>query len=116
MSKHDKRAPFVTVQGSLDGGRHYGPSRGTGLTAAARGEFVREVEAASAPAAPPPSGAVWNNIRRLWMVDGVAVDPQPAAPVGMAEIRAGGRTIGFLEFAPSDVTVERVPPAVKVTA
>lgn len=70
---------------------------------------------APAPAAPPP-GAVWNNIRRLWMVDGVACDPQPAAPVGMAEIRAGGRTIGFLEFAPSDVTVERVPPAVKVTA
>jgi hypothetical protein len=87
-----------------------------------RGELQKGIEpftpvttSAPAPAAPSP-GAVWNNIRRLWMVDGVAVDPQPAAPVGMAEIRAGGRTIGFLEFAPSDVTVERVPPAVKVSA
>lgn len=41
-----------------------------------------------APAA-PPAGAVWNGIRRLWMVDGVACDPQPPAP-----LRSG--TVGVL--------------------
>lgn len=55
-------------------------SRGTGLTAASRGEFVREVGAATPAPAAPPAGAMWNGLRRLWMVDGVAVDPQPAAP------------------------------------
>ena len=90
-------------------------SRGTGLTAAARGEFVREVEA-PAPAAPPP-GAVWNNIRRLWMVDGVACDPQPPAPVG-----AGGGLTSANPFSGHAVMVQPsprpadVPPAVKVTA
>ena len=51
--------------------------RGTGLTAAARGEFAREAEAAA---------PVWNGLRRLWMVDGVAVDPQPAAPPALVEV------------------------------
>lgn len=72
--------------------------RGTGLTAAARGEFAREAEAAA---------PVWNGLRRLWMVDGVAVDPQPAAPpapVAVLEMPLGAR--GPVP----------APPAVKVSA
>jgi hypothetical protein len=76
--------------------------RGTGLTAAARGEFAREAEAAA---------PVWNGLRRLWMVDGVAVAPQPAPPIEIsrgdmtdAEMRARGRALAAL------------PPSVKVSA
>ena len=71
--------------------------RGTGLTAAARGEFAREVEAA----APVFVAPVWNGLRRLWMVDGVAVAPQPAAPVTGTVIESVGT---------------RLLPSVKVSA
>ena len=73
--------------------------RGTGLTAAARGEFAREVEAAA---------PVWNGLRRLWMVDGVAVDPQPAAPSLSVEASLdSGRHYG---------PAAALPPSVKVSA
>lgn len=28
----------------------------------------------------PPPGATWNNIRRLWLVAGQPLDPQPPPP------------------------------------
>lgn len=74
--------------------------RGTGLTAAARGEFAREAEAAA---------PVWNGLRRLWMVDGVAVAPQPAAPrdpVVEFSLNSGRH------YGPASA----LPPAVKVSA
>ena len=62
------------------------------------------------PAARKPE-PVWNGLRRLWMVDGVAVDPQPAPPIDIlrgdmtdAEMRARGRALAAL------------PPSVKVSA
>jgi hypothetical protein len=62
-------------------------------------------------APPVPQGATWNGLRRLWMVDGVAVAPQPAPPIEIsrgdmtdAEMRARGRALAAL------------PPSVKVSA
>lgn len=38
------------------------------------------------PRAPyPPPGAVWNGLRRLWLLDGVPLDPQPPALVLTAQ-------------------------------
>ena len=53
---------------------------------------LREAEAAA---------PVWNGLRRLWMVDGVAVAPQPAAPVTGTVIESVGT---------------RLLPSVKVSA
>lgn len=111
--------------------------RGTGLTAAARSEFACEVEVAASahkfdsfmiPAARKPE-PVWNGLRRLWMVDGVAVDPQPVAPpapLAVLEMVPGAR--GPVP-APPSVSVEvsldsgrhygpaaSLPPSVKVSA
>lgn len=56
----------------------------------------------------PPAGAVWNGIRRLWMVDGVAVEPQPAPPVD-------GVPLVFFAHQAEHIGAA-VPPAVKVSA
>lgn len=53
-----------------------------------REKFVSPSAQPAKPVEVPP-GAAWNGIRRLWMVDGVACDPQPAAP-----LRSG--TVGVL--------------------
>ena len=60
-------------------------------------------------APPVPHGATWNGLRRLWMVDGVAVDPQPAEPRGpVVEFSLdSGRHYG---------PASALPPAVKVSA
>lgn len=55
----------------------------------------------------PPAGAVWNGIRRLWMVDGVAVEPQPAPPLVVSFSLDSGRHYG---------PAAALPPAVKVSA
>ena len=61
-----------------------------------------------------PEGATWNNLRRLWMLDGVPVDPQPAAPgVRLADVETPWSR-GF--NGPRAVVVGVVPPAVKVQA
>lgn len=66
-----------------------------------------------APAA-PPAVAVWNGIRRLWMIDGVAVEPQPPAPsVRIADAETPWAS-GF--NGPRAVVLGVVPPAVKVSA
>lgn len=60
-------------------------------------------------APPVPQGATWNGLRRLWMVDGVAVDPQPAAPrdpVVEFSLNSGRH------YGPASA----LPPAVKVSA
>ncbi len=97
MSKHDKRAPVTLAD----------PASPTRPEAGFNGP-----RAVVVPAKRPPVDAVWNNIRRLWMADGVAVDPQPAPPIEIsrgdmtdAELRALGRALA-----------SHVPPAVKVTA
>ena len=53
-----------------------------------RYEAGRKVEAAAVPAVVQVA-PVWNGLRRLWMVDGVAVAPQPAPPI---EISRGDMT------------------------
>lgn len=58
----------------------------------------------------PPAGAVWNGIRRLWMIDGVAVEPQPPAPGAMIADPSNYATITIRKTSAADV----VPPAVKV--
>ncbi len=75
-----------------------------------RYEAGRKVEAAAVPAVVQVA-PVWNGLRRLWMVDGVAVAPQPAPPIEIsrgdmtdAEMRARGRALAAL------------PPSVKVSA
>ena len=55
-----------------------------------------------------PEGATWNNLRRLWMLDGVPVDPQPAPPGG-----AGG---GLTNRNPFTTAAVAVPPSLKVQA
>lgn len=47
--------------------------------------FGKDARVDSIVYAPPPAAA-WNGLRRLWMVDGVAVDPQPAAPSLVVEV------------------------------
>lgn len=85
-------------------------SRGTGLTAAARNEFAREVEAAA-----PPAGAVWNNISRKWFVQTgagmVPCDPQPPAPSLGLKVETVIGSPAFEAALRGDV-----PPAVKVSA
>ncbi len=56
----------------------------------------------------PPEGATWNNLRRLWMFDGVPVDPQPTPPGG-----AGG---GLTDRNPFTAAAVAVPPSLKVQA
>jgi hypothetical protein len=61
---------------------------------------------ATAPAAMPPAGAVWNGIRRAWLVPGpagvlVVADPQPPPPER-----------SFTTGAPA----ADVPPSVKISA
>lgn len=56
------------------------------------------------PAARKPE-PVWNGLRRLWMVDGVAVDPQPAAPPALVEVSLD-----------SGRHVSPIHPSVKVSA
>ena len=72
---------------------------------------------APAPAAPaaPPVGAVWNGIRRLWMVDGVAVDPQPPPLSKMAQVIDPAATV-VLHVDGARHRLEAIPPAVKVSA
>ena len=55
----------------------------------------------------PPPAAVWNGLRRLWMVDGVAVDPQPAAPPA---------PLAVLEMAPGARGPVPAPPSLSVEA
>lgn len=69
---------------------------------------------APAPAA-PPVGAVWNGIRRLWMVDGVAVDPQPPPLSKMAQVIDPAATV-VLHVDGARHRLEAIPPAVKVSA
>lgn len=73
-----------------------------------RYEAGRKVEAAAVPAVVQVA-PVWNGLRRLWMVDGVAVDPQPAAPRDpVVEFSLdSGRHYG---------PASALPPAVKVSA
>jgi hypothetical protein len=62
----------------------------------------------SGNASKPPEGAVWNNLRRLWMLDGEPVDPQSPAPGG-----AGG---GLTNRNPFTAAAVHVPPSLKVQA
>jgi len=83
--------------------------RNTDLTAVARDEAAREVEA-SAP--------VWNNISRLWFVQTgagmVPCDPQPAAPsLRIADAETPWAS-GF--NGPRAIVLGTVPPSVKVSA
>lgn len=72
-----------------------------------RYEAGRKVEAAAVPAVVQVA-PVWNGLRRLWMVDGVAVDPQPAAPKLAVELSLdSGRHYG---------PAAALPPSVKVSA
>jgi hypothetical protein len=72
-----------------------------------RYETGRKVEAAAVPAVVQVA-PVWNGLRRLWMVDGVAVDPQPAAPSLAVEFSLdSGRLYG---------PASAPPPSVKVSA
>ena len=68
-----------------------------------------------APAA-PPAGAVWNGIRRLWMVDGVACDPQPPAPLVASAQNFATIAIHKRGDMPAPLPAGTVPvlPAVKV--
>lgn len=65
-------------------------------------ERAAAVEVASRP------DPVWNNLRRLWMLDGVPLDPQPAPPGG-----AGG---GLTNRNPFTAAAVHVPPSLKVQA
>jgi len=62
-------------------------------------ERAAAVEVASRP------DPVWNNLRRLWMLDGAPVDPQPAPP---QHVRGLGVGVGIQRL--------DVPPSLKVQA
>ena len=71
----------------------------------------------SKPAA-PLRRPVWDAARGLWMLDGVAVDPQPAAPQPTVVFERAIQRVNLadgLRFEPGKTSID-VPPSVKVSA